>query len=49
VPGVGHGLVAADSANAAVSWMMDRFAGQPAPSDCGKTVADAFGAASSAQ
>ena len=36
VPGVGHGLVAADSANAAVTWMMDRFAGQPAPSDCGK-------------
>lgn len=36
LPGVGHGLVAADSANAAVTWMMDRFAGQPAPSDCGK-------------
>jgi acetyl esterase/lipase len=49
VPGVGHGLVAADSANAAVGWMMDRFAGQPAPSDCGKTVAGAFGAEPSAQ
>jgi predicted esterase len=36
VPGVGHGLVASDSANAAVAWMMARFAGQPAPSDCGK-------------
>ena len=36
VPGVGHGLVAADSANAAVAWMMNRFAGQPAPSDCGQ-------------
>src|SRR5271168_3869755 len=36
VPGVGNGLVARDSANAAVAWMMDRFAGQPAPSDCGK-------------
>jgi pimeloyl-ACP methyl ester carboxylesterase len=36
VPGVGHGLVAADSANAAVAWMMNRFASQPAPSDCGQ-------------
>jgi pimeloyl-ACP methyl ester carboxylesterase len=36
VPGVGHGFVARDSANAAVAWMMNRFAGQPAPSDCGK-------------
>ena len=35
VPGVGHGFVARDSANAAVGWMMDRFAGRPAPSDCG--------------
>jgi acetyl esterase/lipase len=46
VPGVGHGLVAADSADAAVGWMMDRFAGQPAPSDCGRTVADTVGAGS---
>jgi len=36
VRGVGHGFVARDSADAAVGWMMDRFAGQPAPSDCGK-------------
>jgi acetyl esterase/lipase len=36
VPGVGHGFVARDSANAAVAWMMNRFAGQPAPNDCGK-------------
>jgi pimeloyl-ACP methyl ester carboxylesterase len=36
VPGVGHGLVAHDSANAAVAWMMNRFGGQPAPSDCGQ-------------
>jgi len=36
VPGVGHGLVARDSANNAVAWLMDRFAGKPAPSDCGK-------------
>jgi len=36
VPGVGHGFVARDSADAAVAWMMDRFAGAPAPSDCGK-------------
>jgi len=36
VQGVGHAFVARDSADAAVNWMMDRFAGQPAPSDCGK-------------
>jgi acetyl esterase/lipase len=36
VPGVGHGFVARDSADAAVAWMMDRFAGRPAPSDCGR-------------
>ena len=41
VPGVGHGFVARDSANAAVSWMMDRFAGRLAPSDCGKAVVTA--------
>ena len=41
VPGVGHGFVAKDSADAAVAWMMDRFAGRPAPSDCGKSVATA--------
>src|ERR1700744_1783010 len=34
--GVGHGFVARDSADAAVNWMMDRFASQPAPSDCGR-------------
>jgi pimeloyl-ACP methyl ester carboxylesterase len=36
VQGVGHAFVARDSADAAVNWMMDRFAGQPAPSDCGR-------------
>jgi hypothetical protein len=41
VPGVGHGFIARDSADAAVAWMMDRFAGRPAPSDCGKSVAAA--------
>jgi pimeloyl-ACP methyl ester carboxylesterase len=41
VPGVGHGLVARDSANAAVGWIMDRFEGRAAPSDCGKAVATA--------
>jgi pimeloyl-ACP methyl ester carboxylesterase len=45
VQGVGHGFIAADSADRAVNWMMDRFAGRPAPSDCGKTVATGFGAA----
>ena len=32
--GVGHGLAAHDSANAAVAWMADRFAGYSAPNDC---------------
>jgi acetyl esterase/lipase len=40
LPAVGHGFAAADSADAAVAWMMDRFAGEPAPSDCGRTVAE---------
>ena len=35
VPNVGHGFIARDSADSAVAWMMDRFNGQPAPSDCG--------------
>jgi acetyl esterase/lipase len=35
LPGVGHGFAGRDAANAAVDWMMARFAGQPAPSDCG--------------
>ena len=41
VPNVGHGFVARDSADAAVAWMMDRFAGRPAPSDCGRNLATA--------
>jgi acetyl esterase/lipase len=49
VPGVGHGFVARDSADAAVAWMMDRFAGRPAPSDCGKNVATADPAEAMAQ
>ena len=49
VPNVGHGLIARDSANAAVGWMMDRFAGRPAPSDCGKAVATAAPAEATAQ
>jgi alpha-beta hydrolase superfamily lysophospholipase len=49
LPGIGHGFVAADGADAAVGWMMDRFAGVPAPNDCGKTVADTSGAESAAQ
>ena len=35
VPNVGHGFIARDSADSAVAWMMDRFNGLPAPSDCG--------------
>lgn len=49
VPNVGHGFVARDSADAAVGWMMDRFAGRPAPSDCGKDLATADPAEASAQ
>jgi len=49
VPGIGHGFVAKDSANAAVAWMMDRFAGRPAPSDCGKAVAVATPVQAAAQ
>lgn len=33
--GVGHGFAGRDAAGAAVAWMMDRFAGRPAPSNCG--------------
>ena len=33
IPG-GHAFAARDSAQAAIEWMGDRFAGQPAPSDC---------------
>lgn len=36
MPGVGHGLLARDSARAAVEWIADRFAGTAAPSDCGR-------------
>jgi alpha-beta hydrolase superfamily lysophospholipase len=49
VQGVGHGFVARDSADAAVSWMMDRFAGRPAPSDCGRPLASTADAESPAQ
>ncbi|MEK9285171.1 lipase family protein [Bradyrhizobium sp. ISRA442] len=49
VQGVGHGFVARDSADAAVSWMMDRFAGRPAPTDCGKPLSSTADAQSPAQ
>jgi len=35
MPGVSHGFIARDSAPAAIDWMADRFAGAPAPNDCG--------------
>ena len=35
LPNVGHGFAGRDSANAAVEWIGDRFAGSAAPSDCG--------------
>jgi acetyl esterase/lipase len=34
MPNVSHGFAGRDGADAAVSWMADRFAGRPAPSDC---------------
>jgi acetyl esterase/lipase len=34
LPGVSHGFAGAKSADQAVAWMADRFAGRPAPSDC---------------
>jgi acetyl esterase/lipase len=35
VPGVGHAFIARDVAGAAVSWIAARFAGEPAPTNCG--------------
>jgi acetyl esterase/lipase len=49
VPNVGHGFVAKDSADAAVAWMMDRFAGRPVPSDCGKNLVTTDPAEAAAQ
>jgi acetyl esterase/lipase len=34
MPNVGHGFAGRDSADAAVGWIANRFAGAPAPSDC---------------
>lgn len=38
MPNVGHGFAAHDSTNAAIAWMSDRFAGVPAPSNCGSEI-----------
>jgi pimeloyl-ACP methyl ester carboxylesterase len=35
MPGVGHTFIARDVAGAAVAWMAARFAGEPAPTNCG--------------
>jgi len=35
LPKINHGFIGRDSAGAAVDWMADRFAGAPAPDDCG--------------
>ncbi len=35
MPRAGHAIAARDAANTAVAWIADRFAGAPAPSDCG--------------
>jgi acetyl esterase/lipase len=34
LPDVGHGMIARDSASAAIAWIRDRLAGIRAPSDC---------------
>jgi acetyl esterase/lipase len=34
MPGVSHGFVGYDSADAAADWIADRFRGQMPPSDC---------------
>jgi pimeloyl-ACP methyl ester carboxylesterase len=36
LPGVSHLFAARDSADAAIAWIADRFAGTPAPSNCGQ-------------
>jgi acetyl esterase/lipase len=41
VPKTAHGFIAARSADAAVAWMADRFAGLPPPSDCVQIAAGA--------
>ncbi|WP_454915855.1 alpha/beta fold hydrolase [Xanthobacter sediminis] len=40
MPDVGHGFAAHDSTDQALAWMSDRFAGTPAPSDCGRIGSD---------
>lgn len=35
MPGVGHAFIARDVAQAAIAWMAGRFAGEPAPTNCG--------------
>jgi pimeloyl-ACP methyl ester carboxylesterase len=42
LPRVGHGFIAHDTADQAVDWIADRFAGRPAPSSCtsGEPVAE---------
>jgi len=36
IKGKGHGSSASDTAAATLDWVSDRFAGRPAPNDCGK-------------
>ena len=40
VPGAGHMLIARDTAPIAIQWIRDRFAGEPAPSNCGRDPVD---------
>jgi hypothetical protein len=36
LPGKDHATTARQSANATIDWIEQRFAGAPAPSDCGR-------------
>jgi dipeptidyl aminopeptidase/acylaminoacyl peptidase len=36
LPNSNHGFIGRNAAAAAVDWIADRFAGDPAPSDCGR-------------
>jgi hypothetical protein len=38
MPGIGRAFIARDAADAAVAWMAARFAGEPAPTNCGASL-----------
>jgi hypothetical protein len=38
LPGMGRAFIARDAEGAAVAWMAARFAGEPAPTNCGSAL-----------